>query len=97
MYSKGPSAAEAAQWGLTLEEAQGPPVEIWPDNLVAIRLFESMSTQWRTGFKGAYGLDYNVLYRKMDRMHLSAEEFDDIESAIGIMEQAALEKMHEND
>lgn len=90
------SEAEAAAFGLTVEEAS-PPVEIWPDNIEAVNLFMSISTQWRVGMNGATGLDYNVLYHKMDRMKLSAERYEELEQEIGVMEIAALEKMREAD
>lgn len=54
-----------------------------------------MGTQWRVGMSGATGLDYNVLYRKMDRMGLAPAEYDDLEAEVAILEDAALSKMHE--
>lgn len=68
--------------------------EVWPDNIQAHNLFVSISTQWRVGPGGAVGLDYNVLYRKMDRMHLSEERYDELEAEIRIMEDAALAVIH---
>lgn len=52
-----------------------------------------MSTQWRVGMGGPIGLDYNVMHRKMDRMGLSAEEYDALEHDLQIMESAALDCM----
>lgn len=46
---------------------------------------------------GATGLDYNVLFQKMDRMGLSAEEYDLLEEDIRMMEFAALAAMNEKD
>lgn len=37
-------------------------IEVWPDNWPAFRLFEAMTTQWRTGACGATGLDYSAIY-----------------------------------
>jgi len=68
-------------------------VEVWPDNWPAVTLFCAIGTQWRCGPSGAYGLDYNVLYRKMDRMNLTAEEYDRLEEEIRVLEGAALEEM----
>ncbi len=42
---------------------------------------------------GPVGLDYNVLYKKMDRMHLSDEKYDELECEIRVIEDAALEAM----
>lgn len=53
-----------------------------------------MRTQWRVGMNGPTGLDYNVLYRKMDRMELTPEHYDGLEADIQFMELAALEEIH---
>ncbi len=42
---------------------------------------------------GATGLDYNVLQHKMDRMRLSAEDYEDLEDDVRHMEFAALLEM----
>lgn len=76
---------------MTVEEASGPPIEVWPDNLQAVNLFITLSTQWRTGSSGVVGLDYNVLYQKMDRLKLSSDRYDDLEEEIRVMEGAALD------
>ncbi len=43
---------------------------------------------------GKTGLDYNVLYHKLDRMNLEADEYSQFEYDIGILEHSALEEMH---
>lgn len=91
MYSKSATAAEAAQFGLTLDEAQGPPIEVWPDNILAVNVFVSMSTQWRTGAMGATGLDYNALEATMRMMGIAVN--GEILEEIRILEDAALETM----
>ena len=76
-----------------MEEASGSAIDIWPDNWDAVILFDAISTQWRVGAYGPTGLDYNVLYHKLDRMNLSAPEYDDMELCISTLESAALETM----
>lgn len=76
--------------GLTVEEASGPPVEIWPDSQVSVNLFIELCTQWRTGPGGPIGLDYNVLFHKLDRMRLKRAEYERLESNVRIMEDEAL-------
>jgi hypothetical protein len=44
---------------------------------------------------GVIGLDYNVMYRKMDRMSLSPDEYDAVESDMRVMELAAMAAMRE--
>jgi hypothetical protein len=46
---------------------------------------------------GPTGLDYNVLFRKMDRMKLSAAEYDQLEEDVRVMEFEALKTMNDGD
>jgi hypothetical protein len=68
-------------------------VEVWPDNLEAINLLAQIYRQWRVGPGGPYGLDYNVLYHKLDRMGLTPERYAELEEEIRILEGAALDAM----
>lgn len=88
---------ELAAAGLTPDDVAPDPVEIWPDVLPAYELFSHLGTQWRVGAGGATGLDYNVLYHKMGRMGLSAEQFESLEADIQVMEGEALKAMHPQD
>jgi len=78
---------------LTLEEASGPPVEIWPDNIIAVNVFVAMSTQWRTGVSGATGLDYGVLPHVMRLVGVGVKDRAAVFDEIRLMEDAALEMM----
>lgn len=49
-----------------------------------------MRTQWRTGPMGAIGLDYNVVYRELDRAQLPPDEFDTLFDDIREIEHAVL-------
>jgi hypothetical protein len=96
MYEPAPNEEELAAFGLTAEDVAADPVDIWPDNVAAFQIFSFMSTQWRVGgMGGATGLDYNVMYRKMDRLSLSPADYDDLEADLRIMEAAALDCMHQ--
>lgn len=46
-----------------MEEASGPPIEVWPDCMTAVEVFIDMDTQWRrAGMSGArVGMDYTAL------------------------------------
>ena len=90
LYTPDPTEEEAAGLGLTVEEASGPPVEIWPPNVVPFNVFNSLCTQWRMGSSGPVGLDYNVLFHKLDRMKLPADEYERIERDVRVMEDEAL-------
>jgi len=63
---------------------------VWPENEEAFSLFEQMQTQWRVGFSGPIGLDYNVLFSLMKLKNMSIDLLDDIR----IMEDAALTEIH---
>jgi len=63
---------------------------VWPENWRAFQLFVSLETQWRVIPGGYVGLDYNVLYKKMDRLGLSPAEYDQLEEDIQLMELEAL-------
>lgn len=68
-------------------------VEVWPDCWQAFLIFQSMSTQWRSGVGGVTGFDYNVLpwLMKLHSIEDEATAFNDIR----VMERAALAKIHE--
>ena len=90
MYTKGPSPEELEAAGLTEDDFAGEAVPPWPDNVVPLMLFQYLRTQWRAGAGGPSGLDYSVMHRKMDRMGLDPDEYDQLEHDIQIMEIAAL-------
>ena len=56
-----------------------------------------MCTQWRMGSSGPVGLDYNVLFHKLDRMKLAPDEYDRIEQSVRVMEDEALSVMWKKD
>lgn len=80
--------------GLTREDV-ATSVGIWAENVRAYNLFQTLHTQWRVGMGGATGLDFLVAYRRMDRMGLSPDEYDQLDEDLQIMEAAALQVMHE--
>ncbi|WP_189615884.1 DUF1799 domain-containing protein [Pigmentiphaga litoralis] len=70
------------------------PVEVWPDNQAAFDLFCRLSTQWRAGASGFYGLDYGVMFQMMARMRLTDPERDALEGDVRVMEAEALDVMN---
>jgi hypothetical protein len=60
-----PDAAEvdtaAAAFGLVAPAAPLPECEVWAENWPAVRIFDRVQSQWRTGPGGPIGLDYSVL------------------------------------
>jgi len=97
MYTPAPSEHELAAAGLTAEDFECEAVELWPENERAYFLFLSLQTQWRVGMGGATGLDYLVLFAKLDRMKLSDEDAELLEQDIRAMEHEALKAMSERE
>ena len=60
-------------------------------------LFQRVQTQWRAGMGGPYGLDYNVVYREIDRLGLDREAESETMDAIRVLEGAALRAMRAKD
>lgn len=83
-------------WGLTLDEASGDDVGVWPDNMPAVNVFISMSTQWRVGMAGATGLDYNALPTVLRLGAIPRRGWPEIFESIRILEDAAMETMRKN-
>lgn len=54
-----------------------------------------MATQWRTGFRGATGLDYNVLPWVLRMARVPRDQWPDMFESVRIMESAALAAMNE--
>ncbi len=79
-----------------MAEASGPPVEVWPDNLIAVNVFIAMSTQWRTGYAGPTGLDYAALPAVLRLTGVPAAERAGVFDALRAMEDAALETMRKS-
>jgi hypothetical protein len=79
-----------------VEEASGPPVEVWPDNVQALNVMIAMGTQWRVGMAGATGLDYSALPAVMCLVGVPASERGDVFEAIRTMEDAALQTMRKS-
>lgn len=94
MCRKPPSAQEAAAFGLTLEEASGPPVEVYPDNVVSVNVFVSVMTQWR-GNGG--GLDYGVLPFVLKVRGVPEDEWLQVLDDVRIMESVVMNKMGQRD
>lgn len=93
MYAPKADADEAAAFGFTIEDLEDYPLEVWPDNLAAVNVFDAMSTQWRMGFNGPIGLDYGVLREIWQRLKIKSEDRDNVFADLRVMENAALEQM----
>lgn len=69
---------------------------VWPDNWLALSVFNSLSTQWRIGMAGPTGLDYGVLPDVLRLQSIPEAEWPILFQSIRAMEGEALAVMHEN-
>jgi len=97
MYAPAPTEQSLAAAGLTLEDFAGDATEVWPENLLTYKLFSDLQTQWNVGMGGPVGLNYLVLFAKIERLGLVGEQADDMEDDIRAMEHEALRTMSERE
>ena len=71
-------------------------IELWAINAEAFSVFNSMSTQWRSGMSGATGLDYTALPVVMDLERVKADKRQQVFRDVRTMEQEALRTMADN-
>lgn len=91
MYTSPPTEAEAALFGLTVEEASMQEVEVWPDNMRAVEVFACLCTQWRVGPAGATGLDYAAIPAVLQMLDVSPSK--QLLADLRVMEDEALATM----
>ena len=69
MYDSGPTEAELQAIGLSREDVEdNSDVEVWPENWVAFKAFNKVSSLWRVGPGGSTGMDYNALFSMLKCM-----------------------------
>jgi hypothetical protein len=86
-----------AAFGFSPSDYADEVIEIWPENERAIALFSSVSTQWRVGMGGPTGIDYNVIFSRLDRMHLTDPEYEQMFDDIRVIESEALAILNKKD
>lgn len=80
--------------GLTMADID-EDVEVWPDNWPVFRLFNALSTQWRTGAGGATGLDYSVIREVASLIGINKRRILELFPDLQVMEAEALAVMAE--
>ncbi|RZL39224.1 MAG: hypothetical protein EOP35_04095 [Rubrivivax sp.] len=94
LYSKAPTAEELAAFGLRPEDvADQQRIELWPDTAAAFSLFCELTTQWRCGPGGFYGLDYAGVKATFELLHVPVEDWPALLSDLRDLESGALEGM----
>ncbi len=82
-----------AAWGFSADDTQEKEIAIWPENWDGFRLFEGIATQWRVGFGGAVGLDYNVIPSVGKYLAIADEDMAQAFQDVREMEAAILKDM----
>lgn len=93
MFRREPTAQELASVGLTADDFEPEEVEIWPDNMPALDLWDRVGDQWRMGFNGPVALDLIPVFHELDRMELEREDYDSLLADIKVMAGVALGEM----
>lgn len=96
MYEAGPSDADLAAFGLTRADVPDEEFEVFPDAWPAFVTFNALSTQWRTGFGGAVGLDYGVIGDVAAFLGFSNKQTARLFPDLRVMEAEALLVMSES-
>lgn len=80
-----------------MEEASGPPIEVWPDNWPAVELFVDLDTQWRrAGMAGERtGLDYTALPAVLGIRAIPKKKWPSLFDDLRVMEVAVLDYLNE--
>lgn len=95
MFEPQATESEMDAFGFRPQDYAHEVVTYWPDTEAAVMLFSSVATQWRGGIEGRIGLDYCAVYPLMDRMRLAPDDWDALFLDLRVLENAALETMHE--
>ncbi|MFK3941855.1 DUF1799 domain-containing protein [Pseudomonas monteilii] len=95
MYERGPTAEQLGALGLILADVPEEEVEVWPDAWPALRLFEALGTQWRTGQGGASGLDYTAVPATASMLGIKRRDLIDIFPDLRVFEVEALTIINE--
>lgn len=96
MYSKTEPESNPFLSGMAAIQA-AKEFHVWPENMPAINLFLTLSTQWIVGPGGVTGLNYIPLFHRMDRMDLSEQDYEWMFDDIRVIESAALASMNKKD
>ena len=80
--------------GLSRADLDSEDVEVWPENMPVLRLFDAMRTQWRVGYSGAYGLDYTPVPAVLDLLGIEDRAY--AFEGLRVMESVAIEEMQKD-
>ena len=94
MYAKEDDEGKLNLFGFKKEDFADDVVGVWSCNWLSVCLFIDLSTQWRTGFSGVLGLDYNVLPILFGIHQIEQDKQAEVLADIQLMERAALVEIY---
>lgn len=71
-----------------------PDVALWPDVVMAVKVFATMGKQWRAGAGGLMGLDYTPLPFVLRMARVPRAEWPDVFEDLRVLEDAALKEIY---
>jgi hypothetical protein len=84
--------------GFEPEDYEHECIEVWPENVPALQMFQRIGTRWVVaGMGGVTGLRWEAIYPLMDRLNLTPDAWDALLSDLEVMERAALEVLNRKD
>lgn len=96
MYAKKEAELNPFLAGLAAAQA-AKDYEVWPENMPAVELFQTLSTQWIVGPSGLIGLNYIPLFSVMDRKGLTPIEWQWLFDDVRVIEHETLKALNQKD
>lgn len=95
MYRAAPDERQLAALGLKPSDLGSAAFvqDVFPENMLAVEVFQALDTQWRAGFGGVQGLDYGALPAVLRLMGVPRVSWKGLFSDLRAMEGAVLEMM----
>ncbi len=83
---------------MTAQDFEADAVEVWPENVPALQMFQRIGTRWvMGGMGGVTGIRWEAVYPLMDRLGLDDQAWDALLADLEVMEQAALLEINRKD
>ena len=83
---------------MTAQDFEADAVEVWPENVPALQMFQRIGTRWvMGGMGGVTGIRWEAVYPLMDRLGLDYQAWDALLADLEVMEQAALLEINRKD
>lgn len=65
-------------------------LDLWPEHMAAVRLFDAAGTQWNVAPRGIVGLRYEALPVLREALAIPAQDWEQVFADLQVLEQEAL-------